>query len=976
MASLMIAHSFFMGCGTVFFETAASASFLSRYASSWLPWVYVAAAGVNTVTGTVYARAQSRVSFARLMRGTLGFLLVLVLAVRLGFAISGMAWVAFAGLVSYRIISSLTDLEYWAVASRIYDVRQAKRLFGLIGTGEVVARIVGAFCVPLLVHLGGVSNLMLLSAGSLAICLYLVGKVMRSVASAGAPSQRVAVDAVTSGPHAVTLAQRLRGIVASRYLLAVVTVAVLATFGKYFVDFAFLEQVSTLSKGESELATVLGLFSGITQTLSLLTRMFVSRPLLAWLGIRVGILVLPLAQAVCTLAIVVVGFSGMNAAIIWLVIANQGIYKTLKHPIDNASFKVLYQPLKADERLAVQIAVEIVFSPVVVGLAGLVMVLFSSVLTYDPVKFCAVLLAVFVGWLVAAHASGRAYATKLFEILRRRLEGDVPFVVDDATTLEVLKARVQSDDPAEVCVALSLLESAGSADVLDVLLAQTGHADAAVRRYAIERLLVLEPGRLAGIRHLDDRDELVRRAALTVLFSVPGPQARALATAALGRFATGAEAADRRLAASLAGAHGVAAVVTALLDDPDFGVRRAAILAAGPLDLPALRPLLVRYLLEPRFAQAAARAIAWRGDDALSDLAALFDERGDPLVLRRVTYVYRQIGTPAATHALAAHLDVANVTVRGRVLATLDLLGWTATGAMREQVSRRLRDEALASRWAHAAERDLRTAPELQLVREALRGEVLAARARILSLLSFVHDRVTVHRVAIHLTHAARDKRAFAHELLDVLLDSDERSLLLPLLSDTATTDSPRGALRPEERIEELLRRPPGTLSEWTLAVTRYALAARDPRPKDAPMLPIEKVILLKTIPMFAQTREEVVAEIASIVEVVQHEAGDVIFRKGDVGDSMYVVVSGEVRVFDGERTLSVLGEREIFGELALLDPEPRSASVAATKETRLFRLDSDLFSQLMAANVDVVRGVLRVLCDRLRRTSAAASPV
>ena len=53
----MIAHSFFMGCGTVFFETAASASFLSRYPS--LPWVYVAAAGVNTVTGAVYARAQS-----------------------------------------------------------------------------------------------------------------------------------------------------------------------------------------------------------------------------------------------------------------------------------------------------------------------------------------------------------------------------------------------------------------------------------------------------------------------------------------------------------------------------------------------------------------------------------------------------------------------------------------------------------------------------------------------------------------------------------------------------------------------------------------------------------------------------------------------------------------------------------------------------------------------------------------------------
>ena len=196
----------------------------------------------------------------------------------------------------------------------------------------------------------------------------------------------------------------------------------------------------------------------------------------------------------------------MNVAILWLVIANHGIYKTLKRPIDNASFKVLYQPLTADERLAVQIVIETVFSPVVVGVAGLVMLLFSSVLDYDPVKFCGVLLAVFLAWLLAARRAGRTYATKLFDPLRRRAEGDAPFVVDDATTLEVLRARLLSDDAVEVCVALALLESAGSADLVDVLLGQTSPDDPSVRRYAIERLLVLEPARLASVRHRVSRD--------------------------------------------------------------------------------------------------------------------------------------------------------------------------------------------------------------------------------------------------------------------------------------------------------------------------------------------------------------------------------------------------------------------------------------------------------------------------------------
>lgn len=123
---------------------------------------------------------------------------------------------------------------------------------------------------------------------------------------------------------------------------------------------------------------------------------------------------------------------------------------------------------------------------------------------------------------------------------------------------------------------------------------------------------------------------------------------------------------------------------------------------------------------------------------------------------------------------------------------------------------------------------------------------------------------------------------------------------------------------------------------------------------------------------MISPTSAELLAEIADIVEVVDYDEGQTIFAKGDVGDSMYIVASGRVRVFDGAATLSFLERKEIFGELALLDPEPRSASVEAVEDSRLFRLDGDTFTQLMAANVDIVRGVLHVLCERLRVTSAA----
>jgi len=131
----------------------------------------------------------------------------------------------------------------------------------------------------------------------------------------------------------------------------------------------------------------------------------------------------------------------------------------------------------------------------------------------------------------------------------------------------------------------------------------------------------------------------------------------------------------------------------------------------------------------------------------------------------------------------------------------------------------------------------------------------------------------------------------------------------------------------------------------------------------------IEKVITLKGIPMFTSSSEDVLADIATVLEEVEFSTGQHIFEKGDVGDSMYIILEGRVRVFDSDRTIVYLGERDIFGELALLDPEPRFASIEAAEPTRLLRLDRDAFLELMAANIEIVRGVLHVLCDRLRRT-------
>jgi CRP-like cAMP-binding protein len=133
-------------------------------------------------------------------------------------------------------------------------------------------------------------------------------------------------------------------------------------------------------------------------------------------------------------------------------------------------------------------------------------------------------------------------------------------------------------------------------------------------------------------------------------------------------------------------------------------------------------------------------------------------------------------------------------------------------------------------------------------------------------------------------------------------------------------------------------------------------------------LLTIEKVMILKSTDIFSATPEEDLIEVASIVEEVEYKKGKDIFVKGDIGTSMYIIVEGQVRVHDEGKKIADLGEKTVFGELAALDPEPRMATVTALEDTHLFRLDQGPLYDLMAEQIEVVRGITRVLCQRLRK--------
>ncbi len=129
----------------------------------------------------------------------------------------------------------------------------------------------------------------------------------------------------------------------------------------------------------------------------------------------------------------------------------------------------------------------------------------------------------------------------------------------------------------------------------------------------------------------------------------------------------------------------------------------------------------------------------------------------------------------------------------------------------------------------------------------------------------------------------------------------------------------------------------------------------------------LERVLILKSIDLFSAVPPDALVEVASILQEMEVEPGEEILHEGDTGTAMYIIVDGRVRVRAKGRDIAELGPSEVFGELAALDPEPRSASVTALEPTQLFKLSSAPLFQLMASYMDVTRGILRVLCRRIR---------
>ena len=136
---------------------------------------------------------------------------------------------------------------------------------------------------------------------------------------------------------------------------------------------------------------------------------------------------------------------------------------------------------------------------------------------------------------------------------------------------------------------------------------------------------------------------------------------------------------------------------------------------------------------------------------------------------------------------------------------------------------------------------------------------------------------------------------------------------------------------------------------------------------------------VLMRAPLFAVLDSEGAAALKSSMDETRLVKGDILFSEGDAGDRLYVVTEGKIKLShasgDGRETLlAVMGEGQMFGELSLFDPGPRTATASALTDVTVLGLGHQALRPWLTGRPEVAEALLQALARRLRRTNETLS--
>lgn len=518
----------------------------------------------------------------------------------------------------------------------------------------------------------------------------------------------------------------------------------------------------------------------------------------------------------------------------------------------------------------------------------------------------------------------------------------------------------------------------------------------------------------ALVQLTEHQNDHIRFAALTGLLQSGIEESRMALSSKLDDLTASPLGIDRHLAARVIGAVGAPtheSQLLSLLNDEEPSVVQESLMAIGKLGRATSLPVLLKFLHRPVYRQHAIEALVLAGDLALPALEKEIAKNDrDSEYYATLFHVCGLIGTAKAAYVLQKNLLPANISTRETILESLHRIGYRMTPSTKPNLFQIIEEETRNFAFLKRVKQDVVDLESPHLM-SALDGAIDQCRRRHnLAMSIFTHSNGILNAAQV-IEKGTAAEQSRAHELLNLIIDAEK----FPHGSFIATNSDDQRRLekllawnnRPKQPsriwLKYLLEEKNAGITPWLKGAVFYTIGLyylRDLMPtsmdwhnypspivretalwaqirladngqptrgENQVLILIEKVMTLKSADVFSEIPEQTLSAVAEKTMERRMQAGNLLFEKGEYGSSMFVIVSGKLRVFDGDHTLNFLEERAVVGEMALLDPAPRSASVEAVEDTLLLELTSEMLELLIARNNTVAQGIIRVLTRHLR---------
>jgi HEAT repeat protein len=900
--------------------------------------------------------------------------------------------------------------HYWTLAGDFFDTLASKRLVPLFTVGmSAGGALGGALALGLMARATAVALVWAWAIGLLATAIGVVvlrGRLSRWRALAVSEEDETSVAGIRAA------LRHLRGSPLGRWLVVSALAMVLALFVSQYL---YSEVLARSFPDEAALAAFLALYLTASNGVEILVEVAIT----PWLIRRVGV---PTANLVHPL-LTVVSFAGLAfdprlATAVGARANRELLESALAGPVRNLAYNAL--PGRFRSRVRAFLEGIVIYSGM--SLAG-VALLAAGRLDARALAALGAGLAAF--YLLANLRVRREYVRAIAAELRagrldlRELRSEIgPRELEQLAELWAHLVEEEGERPSDALLELApLLAARGHADAVRRGL---DHPSARLRAACLEALAQApeETGGAEATRWrdaLEDADPIVRRAAVRWLpgaridyepgieaalrarLADPEPRVRAEAAARLGAAGesvlrsmlvdgepAAAEAALRALRdPALAGA------ALARLLDSEPRVRAASLEALARLDAAGGAPLdaLLARLADPDTAVRRAAVAALAARPEAERLAPLAEALRDPMreVRSAAIDVLAGLGADGARAARA----LLGAPEESAVGAALRVLGEVRTPETRAWL-RQSYAESVAEAWealllarSFAPAGPEPAAADLRFLQLACTDAFARAVRIAFRALSRLEDEKVVRSVQRALRFAGGRARADALEVISHLGERDASQALIVLLERSPLEEKLRALRRlgePPRDPREAHERARAHRAPWVRRAA--ALESGSSATPDDPAQgrdTMQRLLALRQVSLFSGLSLERLQAIERISTEAEYVKGEVIVREGEPGDDLFLLVEGRVDIVKdhgtpAEERLNGSGPGGYFGEMAVLDGSPRSATVVAASDVRVLVLAGSRLRELVHEMPELAFDLFRVLAERLRRAQGGGA--